>query len=187
MDTPMAKTMLTLATVQGRGPDGSRRGAQSWTAEKLQRLQPDAVTVEKTRKEIRVLEFTRPSDTQPRALETAATAKADKYHVLMSALRQYTRNGWSVEFYPLPVGVRGSLLYKHWIPMLEALHIPATKHVSILQQTALASARAFHSLHVCRHKNKKTPASASLQSKRREYAKEAWGKTPPPINTSKAT
>ena len=105
----------------------------------------------------------------------------------MSALRQYTRTGWSVEFYPLPVGVRGSLLFKHWIPMLEALHIPATKHTSTLQQTALASARAFHLLHVCRHKNKKTPASASLQSKRREYAKEAWGKTPPPINTSKAT
>ncbi len=188
MDTPMAKTPLTLATVKGRGPDGSRRGSQTWTAEKLQRLQPDAVTVDTTRKEIRVLEFTRPSDTQPQALETAAIAKADKYHVLMSALRQYARAGWSVEFYPLPVGVRGSLLFKHWIPMLEALHIPVAKHTSILQQTTLASAKAFHLLHVCRHKNKKTPATTSLQSKRREYAKEAWGKAPPPcINTAKAT
>jgi hypothetical protein len=71
--------------------------------------------------------------------------------------------------------------------MLEALHIPAAKHTSILQQTALASARAFHLLHVCRHKNKKTQASASLQSKRREFAKEAWGKAPQPINTAKAT
>jgi hypothetical protein len=105
----------------------------------------------------------------------------------MSSLLQYAKAGWRVEFYPLPVGVRGSLLFKHWIPMLEALHILTGKHTSILQQTALASAKAFHLLHVCRHKNRKTQATARLQNKRREYTKEAWGKAPQPIPTAKAT
>ncbi len=87
--------------------------------------------------------------------------------------------GWSIEFYPLPVGVLVLLPFKHWVLMLEALHIQTGKHMSLLQQTALASAKAFHLLHVCRHKNRKSPAMASLQNKRREHTKEAWGKAPP--------
>ncbi len=70
--------------------------------------------------------------------------------------------------------------------MLEALHIPTCKHTSLLQQTVLASAKAFHLLHMCWHKNRKS-ATASLQHKRREYSKETWGKAPPPIPTAKAT
>jgi hypothetical protein len=41
------------------------------------------------------------------ALETVAVAKADKNHVLMSALLQYTKAGWSIEFFHSQPGREG--------------------------------------------------------------------------------
>ncbi len=92
------------------------------------------------------------------------------------AERQRNR-GWTVTLFPLPVGVRRSLLFEHWVPALEALEIPKTKFLGVLHQAAVASVKALHALHLCRHMQHLVPEKVSSRYLRREYAKEVWGPT----------
>ncbi len=111
------------------------------------------------------------SSTQHGVLQKAAEAKREKYQDLLATLLQYKLAEWEVLLFPLPVGVRVPAM-----EAMEALHIPDTKHVSLMQQAALALARALqvHMLHIsgCQHKNSSAPAAIRLAYKRREYAKE---------------
>ncbi len=54
-----------------------------WSVDQLGQLQPDAVVVDPVLKEILILEYTMPSDTQPQALGQAAESKTIKYQVLL--------------------------------------------------------------------------------------------------------
>jgi hypothetical protein len=152
-----------------------------WTAEQVGNLCPDTVAVDREKKRICILEYSRPSDTRPEALYEAANRKVAKYQILLAALGHYTERGWTVDLFPLPVGVRGSLLFQHWVPALETLEIPKHKIRGVLQQAAAASVKALHVLHLCRHKRRKIPETVSRRYKQREYAKEVWGPSLPSI------
>jgi hypothetical protein len=182
-DVPMKEVPVRLGRVRWEQASDSEGGGRTeiWDAERLGSLQPDAVVVDTARKTICVLEYTRPSDSRMEALYEAAARKTDKYLVLHAALSHHQEAGWQVSFFPLPVGVRGSLLQTHWSPALEALGVPQTNHRGILRTAATASVQATHLLHLCRHKRRKTPETVGLRYKVREYAKESWGPLPPPI------
>ncbi len=81
------------------------------------------MVIDKKEKVICVLEYTRPSDTKLEVLWEAASRKMSKYLVLLASLN-YKLQGWLVQLFQLPVGVRGSLLHTHGIPALEAMGIP---------------------------------------------------------------
>jgi hypothetical protein len=178
---PLRKTPLQYTAVEDQGLTGPRSKSRKWTSEQVGNLCPDTVAVDKEKRRICILEYSRPSDTRPEALHEAAHRKTDKYQVLLAALRHYSDKGWTVTLLPLPVGVRGSLLLQHWVPALEALEIPNNQIQKILQQAAAASAKALHTLHLCRHKRRRIPETASSRYKRREYAKEVWGPALPSI------
>ncbi len=64
--------------------------------------------------------------------------------MLLAALRHYTKCGWTVTLFLLPVGVRWSLLFEHWVLALEALDILKAKICVVLQQAAAASEGHAH-------------------------------------------
>ncbi len=82
-----------------------------------------------------------------------------------------------VTLFPLPVGVCRSLLFEHWVPALEALETPKTKFRGVLHLAAVASVKAMHALHLCRHMLHLVPEKVSNRYLLREYAKEVWGPT----------
>lgn len=100
-DKPMWHTGLKLARVTV--PDPEVHG-QHLVREPsaLAELQPDAVVIDSQRRRIHLLEFTRPYDSWGEELWRAATRKTEKYQVLLHALREYRRSGWTVSLHPLP-------------------------------------------------------------------------------------
>ncbi len=80
---------------------------EEWSLEKIGCLQPDALVVDPVQKEKRILEYTRPNDTQPGAVQLAAAWKSatGKYQVIVKSLQSYAWSGWTVQLVPLPVGV----------------------------------------------------------------------------------
>jgi hypothetical protein len=152
----MKEVPLQLAQVHSRTTNkaGELETEETWNADCLGALQPDAVVIDKAAKVICILEYTLQSDTQIEALYMAAARKTSKYQVLQAALQNYRTAGWRVHLFQLPVGVSGSLLHAHWIPALETLGVPRAHFREILQAAATASVRAMHMLHVCRHKRR---------------------------------
>ncbi len=147
-------------------------------------LTPDAVIVDPDQRSVIVLEYTRPSDTAPGQLHEAADRKTRKYAVILRALRRYARAGWRTKLFPLPVGVRGTLSEDHWGPALEELGIPENKRKRLLQSIALASVRAVHLLHLCRHQLLRAPEHSTLRGRRREFAMARWGRHLPEIGAA---
>ncbi len=71
----------------------------------VQHILPDAVVIQQKASIMMVLEYTRPSDTVPGALQEAVARKTRKYAVICSVLLLYVDSGWQVLIFPLPVGV----------------------------------------------------------------------------------
>ncbi len=69
---------------------------------------------------------------------------------LKVALQRYPASGWTVEILPWVVGVRGLLEVSVFAPIFKFLSIPNPRRITLLEETALESAKAFYFFHQTR-------------------------------------
>ena len=111
------------------------------------RLQPDMILISQKQKRIGLLELCRPMDESPTQLQAAVDRKLQTYAPLKVALQRYPASGWTVEILPWVVGVRGLLKESVFAPIFKFLSIPTPRRITLLEETALESAKAFYFLH----------------------------------------
>jgi hypothetical protein len=114
------------------------------------RLQPDMILISQKQKRIGLLELCRPMDESPTQLQAAVDRKLQTYAPLKVALQRYPASGWTVEILPWVVGVRGLLKVSVFAPIFKFLSIPTPRRITLLEETALESAKAFYFLHQTR-------------------------------------
>jgi hypothetical protein len=118
--------------------------------DQLGRRQPDWILVSKEAKRIAIIDLCRPSDIHQTQLQAAAIRKQQAYQPLVEGLSYYTEQGWVVHVFPLIVGIRGMIDSSHVQSLLKFLDIQRKHWQTAIEQTALASVRAFHFLHKLR-------------------------------------
>jgi hypothetical protein len=111
-------------------------------------LQPDMILISQKQKRIGLLELCCPMDKSPTQLQVAVDRKLQTYAPLKVALQRYPASGWTVEILPWVVGVRGLLKVSVFAPIF--LSIPTPRRITLLEETALESAKAFYFLHQTR-------------------------------------
>jgi hypothetical protein len=89
-------------------------------------------------------------DESPTKLQAAVDRKQQTYAPLKVALQRHPASGWTVEILPWVVGVRGLLKVSVFAPIFEYLSIPNPIRITLLEETALKSAKAFYFLHQTR-------------------------------------
>ena len=136
----MAKTGLILRSSFPTADD----------VDQLGRRQPDWILVSKEAKRIAIIDLCRPSDIHQTQLQAAAIRKQQAYQPLVEGLSYYTEQGWVVHVFPLIVGIRGMIDFSHVQSLLKFLDIQRKHWQIAIEQTALASVRAFHFLHKVR-------------------------------------
>ena len=118
----------------------------------VDRLQPDLVIVSRALKKIGLVEVCRPTDEFSEQLIAAETRKMRTYAPLLDALRSYSAEGWQIEILPWVVGIRGLLVKASILKVLDFLSVPRKSWDSIVEGAAIASVKAFYSLHQVRCK-----------------------------------
>ena len=104
----------------------------------------------KEAKRIAIIDLCRPSDIHQTQLQAAAIRKQQTYQPLVEGLSYYTEQGWVVHVFPWIVGIRGMIDSSHVQSVLKFLDIQQKHWQIAIEQTALASVRAFHFLHKVR-------------------------------------
>ncbi len=104
----------------------------------------------KVAKRIAFIDLCRPSDIHQTQLQAAAIRKQQTYQPLVEGLSYYTEQGWVVHVFPWIVGIRGMIVSSHVQSVLKFLDIQRKHWQIAIEQTALASVRAFHFLHKVR-------------------------------------
>ncbi len=118
--------------------------------DRLGRRQLDWILESKEHKRIASVDLCRPTDVHQTQLLAAAIRKQTAYRPLVEGLSFYTEQGWVVHVFPLVVGIRGMIHYSHVQSLLKSLDIQRKHWEVVIDQTALASVRAFHFLHKVR-------------------------------------
>jgi len=132
-ETRMAKTGLILRS-------------SSLTADNVDQLgrrQPDWILVSKEAKRIAIIDLCRPSDIRQTQLQAAAIRKQQAYEPLVECLSYYSEQGWVVHVFPLIVGIWGMIDSYHVQSLMKFLDIQRKHWQNVIEQTALASVRAF--------------------------------------------
>ena len=111
------------------------------------RWQPDWVLISSAAKKITVLDLCRPSDIHKEQLIVAISRKQWSYRPLKEALGHYSELGWTIGIFPWVVGIRGLIDIKPIQAALAFLEIPREYWKEGLEQSVLASVRAFSFLH----------------------------------------
>ena len=75
----------------------------------VSRLQPDLIASSWSRRQISMINISRPPDTYLEQLKSAHDRKKTSYQPLLHALQEYTDNCWQVAILPWVVGVWGLL------------------------------------------------------------------------------
>jgi hypothetical protein len=100
---------------------------------------PDGFGLDWKRHKLFILEFTRPYDTDPDALQAADQEKRTKYQPLQRFLQTQLPPPWTVEIVTFSIGVLGSADETAWETALETLTIPVP-HRSKMVKAAIATA-----------------------------------------------
>ena len=98
-------------------------------------------------KKITVLDLCRPSDIHKEQLIVAISRKQKSYRPLKEALGHYSELGWTIGIFPWVVGIRGLIDIKPIQAALAFLEIPREYWTEGIEQSVLASVRAFSFLH----------------------------------------
>ena len=153
-ETPMGKTGLCLELVSAACMEAAGRQLPDHHNDmvSVDRLQPDLVIVSRALKKIGLVEVCRPMDEFSEQLIAAETRKMRTYAPLLDALRSYSAEGWQIEILPWVVGIRGLLVKASILKVLDFLSVPRKSWDSIVEGAAIASVKAFYSLHQVRCK-----------------------------------
>jgi len=151
-ETPMSQTGLHLDLVAASCMLAAGRTLPAGHGDMINvgRLQPDMILISQKQKRIGLLELCRPMDESPTQLQAAVDRKLQTYAPLKVALQRYPASGWTVEILPWVVGVRGLLKESVFAPIFKFLSIPTPRRITLLEETALESAKAFYFLHQTR-------------------------------------
>ncbi len=76
-------------------------------------------------------------------VRAAVDRKLQTYAPLKVALQRYPALGWTVEILPWVVEIRGLLKVSVFAPIFKFLSIPNSRRITLLEETALKSAKAF--------------------------------------------
>jgi len=183
-DLPLHRTGLRLRPVLR--PDTTWPGAQRlWTPGRIGRLKPDGVIIDDVNRTITILELSRPSDSFVDVVYLSAHRKSVKYSLILDALSEYRREGWTISFHPLIIGIRGSLINDDWDAALQAIRIPQPQsHNRIRATVAKLSMAELHTVHLCRHKRRQYALPTRQFQRCRDQALATIPAFPPSISTA---
>ena len=123
-----------------------RRCADSWrrrwanfaqhpSADDLGRLRPDAVAIRWDRRELFLLDVTRPYDARLDFALTADEAKIAHYQPVVDRFNEVGRaSGWTARVLPFPVGIRGTLDERAWTERLDSLGVRTREIPQVLRE-----------------------------------------------------
>ena len=145
----MGKLGLTLLPVAAQSVRQARPEQQGQIEDPvhLDRWQPDWVLFSSADKKIAIVDLCRPSDMFHEQLTAAFIRKKRNYCPLIEALGHYSALGWTISIFPWVVGIRGLVDAKHIQTTLAVLDIPKENWKEGIENTVLASVRAFSFLH----------------------------------------
>ena len=85
---------------------------------------PDGVFIDWNRRDLVILEFTRPMDNDLQSLGRADSQKEEKYGRLKSKLERTLPFGWTIKIVTFSVGVRGTIDQDRWEQALTTVGVP---------------------------------------------------------------
>ena len=99
--------------------------AQDPSAVDLGRLRPDAVAIRWDRRDLFLLDVTRPYDARLDFALTADETKIVRYQPVVDRFNEVGRgaSGWTARVLPFPVGIRGTLDERAWTEQIGRAHV----------------------------------------------------------------
>ena len=107
---------------------------------------PDGVFTDWNHRDLVILEFTRPMDSDLQSLRRADNQKEEKYGRLKSKLEQVLPFGWTVKIVTFSVGARGTIDLERWKQALTTVGVPNDRHSKIVRRAIIDALRSRETL-----------------------------------------
>jgi len=116
----------------------------------IQRKRPDAWAVHWGKRNLFILEFTRPNDRQETALRDTDAYKADRYTPLKTRLAGHLA-GWTVGILTFTIGIRGSYDPDRWYANLTCFGLTATQTDCLMREVVAQTLTELTELYSVRY------------------------------------
>ena len=117
--------------------------AETWHWPNVASHRPDGVFVDCNHRDLLILEFTRPMDSDLQSLRRADSQKEEKCGMLKSKLEQILPLGWTVKIVTFSVGARDTIDQERWKQAFTTEGVPKYKHSKVTWQAKIDALRGL--------------------------------------------
>ena len=107
---------------------------------------PDGVFIDWNHRDLVILEFTRPMDSDLQSFRRADSEKEEKYERLKSKLVQVLPFSWTVKIVTFSVGARDTIDQERWEQALTTVGVPKDTHGKIARRAIIDALRGLETL-----------------------------------------